>query len=399
MSQLTKKLESNIPKMYCLTFIRWFLLIIPVLVLFYRNEIGMTQGQVIIVQVYFTTIVLLTEIPSGYFADKFGYKTSIVISHILYFLAILTYCFAQEFWHILAVETLLGLGLVFKSGADSALMYDTHVDLQKTDQYHKVEGKNQAAFSIAEGLASIIGGLIATYLTLRAPLYFQAIVAFIGIPIALTLTEPKRHVFEDPTANWQNIKSAAKFALVQNANLRWVILIKMVLDFGGFFMIWFIQPYWEMAGVPLSLFGILWALLQFNIAFWAILSHKLKEENLAKVLLASIAIQCIAYIFLSLSISIIGILMIFTFGAIRGLIKPIYINYINHRTMSHMRATVLSVESMVSSLGFATLAPFIGYSADLYSMQTAFLISAGTVAVLGITFLALFAKTKTKSKA
>ena len=164
-------------------------------------------------------------------------------------------------------------------------------------------------------------------------------------------------------------------------------------------MVWFIQPYWELANIPLAYFGILWALLQFNIAFWAVMSHKFKEKSYSRLLIIFTILQITAYIFLAFNVSIIGVFVIFIFGALRGLNKPMYVNFINHRTPSHMRATVLSVESMISSLTFSIIAPFMGYISDIYSMQTAFLVSATTITILGFIFWMLFASTVKRSNA
>jgi MFS family permease len=55
---------------------------------------------------------------------------------------------------------------------------------------------------------------------------------------------------------------------------------------------------------------------------------------------------------------------------------PVIKDYINRLTASNIRATVLSVQSMVQRLIFAIVGPFLGWSLDAFSFREAFFISA-----------------------
>jgi len=350
----------------------------------------MTQNQIVLTQVYFTIIILLTEIPSGYFADKFSRKLSLTISALLVTCSMFAYIFAQNFWHVIIIETFLAFSIVFKSGSDSAIIYDSLVELDETDNYHKIQGRMQSSWSVAEGLAAILGGFIAAYFSLRAPLYFQFPIIALIVPLSLSLTEPKRHVLEDPDGNLQNILKAIKFTMINQSSLRWLILTEALLGAAGFFMVWFIQPYWESTQINIKWFGILWALLQFNIAFWAFVSHKIKKEQVGQLFLLFIIIQTISYCYLGMYYNLIGVLLIFIFGLIRGLKKPLLMDILNEKAPSELRATVISVQSMVSNLTFSIIAPFLGYTADLYTIQTTFKIASATFAILSLLTLTLY---------
>jgi len=390
LTKYQKGLRSNIWKIFALTFLRWFGLIVPVLTIFFKDEIGMSQNDIVLIIVYGTAVVLLTEIPSGYFADKFSRKTSLVLASIAVSISVIGMILSTKMSHILFTETFWSLSVVFKSGSDTALLYDSLVELKETDRFHKLQGQMQSYWSVAEGTAAIIGAAIAAYFSLRAPLYFQIPIALSAILVALSLTEPKRHVFEDPDSNIQNILKAVKFTLFKKATLRWIILTEAFIGVGEYFIVWFIQPYWESIGVKIFYFGILWALLQFNIAFWAYISHKLSKLNPVWIFLTAIIFESLAYLYLGLFSNYFGILVIFIFGTFRGLLKPFLSTIINHEAPSEMRATVISVQSMVSSLAFTIIAPFLGYFADLYSSQTAFLIAAGLISSLSLVSLFLY---------
>jgi MFS family permease len=390
-------LKGNIWKIYAFSFLRWLSFIIPVLVLFFKKEINMSQSQIIILQVFFTVLVLLTEIPSGYFADKFSRRTSLIVAAICVSIATIGYTLSQTFWQLLIFEIFYALSNVFKSGSDTAILYDSLAELNETDDFHKIQGRMQSSWSLAEGISAIFGGIIAAYLGLRAPLYFQIPVILMLIPLAFSLVEPKRHTFEDPDSNWQNIVKAIKFTLVKKATLRWIILCEAFIGVGEYFIIWFIQPYWESLHIKIIYFGLLWALLQFNIAFWAFISHKLNKINPIKIFFTAILFETLAYLYLGLYTNYLGVLVIFIFGTFRGLLKPFLSTILNHEAPSEMRATINSVQSMTSSLCFSIIAPFLGYSADLYSSQTAFLIAGTLIGSLSLISLSLYALSISKS--
>ena len=57
--------------------------------------------EVFWLQSIFAVAVLFSEVPSGYFADTFGRKNSIIWGSILIFLGFLLYGFGETFWQFL----------------------------------------------------------------------------------------------------------------------------------------------------------------------------------------------------------------------------------------------------------------------------------------------------------
>ena len=96
----------------------------PIIVLFYQNN-GLSLTQIMIIQSICSVASILTEIPSGYFADKVGRKQSLMITGIFALLSMLTFGLGNNFYHFLIAGLLWALAGVFISGADSAFIYDT----------------------------------------------------------------------------------------------------------------------------------------------------------------------------------------------------------------------------------------------------------------------------------
>ena len=69
---------KDISILLALRAIRWFLVVMPIITVFYMEH-GVTMQQVFWIQVAFAISVVVFDIPTGYFADVVGRKKSMVI--------------------------------------------------------------------------------------------------------------------------------------------------------------------------------------------------------------------------------------------------------------------------------------------------------------------------------
>ena len=131
-------------------------------------------------------------------------------------------------------------------------------------------------------------------------------------------------------------------------------------------------------------YGIIWALLNIMVGLLLSLLIKLKQ-NLAN-LRAFLSLELFVYwaIFIANNMNYVGLFILFIFYANRGYATPLLRNYINRHTESNVRATVMSIRSFIIRTSFAIIAPFIGWIADQYGLNSAFLTMASTVCILAI---------------
>ena len=365
------------------------MVMLPILVLFYQEQ-GLSMFQVVSLQAIFSVTVLITEIPSGYLADVIGRKKSLVLGTILASIGLGIYSIANGFTELLFAEIILGIGAGFTSGADSALLYDSLLELKKEENYQQIYGKYMAMGNFAEGIASILGGFLAL-ISLRTPVIAQACVYLLAIPVALSLKEPAKKVYHIAEGNLKEILDAAKYALIENKEVKWLVLFGAFIGTSTFTIVWFIQPYWKATGVPLEYFGILWALLQFTTGGFSIIAHKFsKKIKLIHILALLVVIDIAAYIAIGYFQVLWGALIFFIFYMVRGIKTPIIDDAMNKRIPSHRRATILSIQSLCMRLSFAIIGPFIGWIADVYTMSQAFYIAAAIFLVMmSITLIGL----------
>ena len=71
-------IKNNISKMYLLKAVTWFMVAMPIIVLFFKEH-NLTLFEVMILQAVYSVSVALFEIPSGYIADVFGRKNTIIL--------------------------------------------------------------------------------------------------------------------------------------------------------------------------------------------------------------------------------------------------------------------------------------------------------------------------------
>ena len=86
------QLKYNILKMYLLKGVVWFMLAMPIIVLFFQEH-GLTLTEIMLLQSIYSLSVAFFEIPSGYMADLFGRKHTIVMSTFFSFMGYLVFSF------------------------------------------------------------------------------------------------------------------------------------------------------------------------------------------------------------------------------------------------------------------------------------------------------------------
>jgi MFS family permease len=388
-------LRSNITKLYLIKIAKWFMLFMPIIVLFYQEN-GLEMQDVFLLQGVYSVAIVLLEIPSGYLADVLGRKKTLIIGSFLGFAGFGIYSFSFGFWGFLAAELTMGIGQSLISGADSAMLYDTLKAMDKKDQYLKQEGRMVSVGNFAEALAGILGGLLAN-ISLRTPFYAQTAVAFIGIPAAWMLIEPIRQ--EKLTRmSFGDILSIVRYALIENRQLKWNIFFSAVIGATTLTMAWFVQPYFRHVELPLTLFGVFWSLLNLSVAITSYYAYKVEFKlGQTRMIILIATLIPLLYLILSRIDMIWGIAVLFLFYLIRGVATPVLKDYINRIADSHTRATVLSVRNFVIRVLFAGIGPFLGWYTDHYTLGSALALAAATffvlAAVAGVFFIKANAKT------
>lgn len=362
--------QSNIWKLGVIKALRWFMLFMPTIVLFFQEN-GLSMKEVLLVQSIFSIAVIIFEIPSGFFSDVIGRKATVVLACIFSFLGFLIYAYAKGFATIALAEIVIALGSSFLSGTDSALLYDSLLEMGREGEYQKIEGRLIAIGNFSEAIASLIGGALAL-VSLRLPFVAMAILVFFTIPIALTIREPARKKYEAHDNPVKEVARIVRFGLHEHPVIKWLIIYAGFIAASTLTMVWFIQPYFVSAKLPLEYFGVAWAVLNASVGFFSLYAHRITSGfGLRRSLILLVALVFAAYLFTAIFQTLWAALFILLFYLVRGVSNPVLLDYVNRLTSSEMRATILSVKNLFGRIVFAIVGPFIGYLADVYTLPVA----------------------------
>ena len=185
----------------------------------------------------------------------------------------------------------------------------------------------------------------------------------------------------------RELLSAVKFTY-QQPEMRSAILISSFTGAATLTYAWFVQPYFIEAGVPVSVFGILWTLLNLTTGISSMYSYRIERWLGRKnTLLVIVIFLSAGFILSSIEISLAGIAILFGFFLVRGLATPVLKDIINQHTDSKVRATILSIRNFEIRIIFAVIGPVLGYLTDTFSLRTALMVaglSYFTAAMLSI---------------
>tara|TARA_E500000331_G_C17271251_1_gene719355 strand:- start:7216 stop:8352 length:1137 start_codon:yes stop_codon:yes gene_type:complete len=361
----------------------WFMVAMPIIVLFFQEH-GLSLTQVMTLQAIYSFSVALFEVPSGYIADLFGRKKTIIISTIFAFIGYLVFSFYGGFYAFSIAQILVGISGSLMSGSDSALLYDTILEVGDKNTYTKIEGRNYAIGNFSEATAGILGGFLAVS-SIYLPVYVQTGILFLSIPIALTLSEPTIHENNKMYRSFKTILGVVKFAMITQVKLRWLIIYSSAMGVATLSMAWFAQPFFKAVDIPLAYFGILWAGLNFSTGLTSFNAYRFdKIKGGYKILIYIALVMLISFLFLGFNITLFGLIFVVLIYLLRGIVTPILRNAINENTPSNKRATVLSIRSFIIRISFAISAPILGYIADNYSISYSFYAIALIVGVFSI---------------
>lgn len=394
-----KYASRNIYMLYLIKIAKWFMLTMPIIVLFFREH-GLSMKDVLLLQSIYSISVVLMEIPSGYLADIWGRKKTLVLGSVLGTLGFGVYSISHGFYGFLTAQLFLGTAQSFIGGCDSAMLYDTLKFQKKENLYLKYEGRVLSIGNFAETLAAVLGGFLAE-ISLRTPFYWQTAVAFIAVPAALCLVEPVR---KDKIikSGVKHILGIVKYSMITKKELRNNILFSGVIGCATLSMAWLLQPYLEQnLGFSEYQIGIIWAALNLTIGLTTLIAHKIEKKMGQKsiIIFITVSVAC-CYIITGLFESIFVIPVLFFFYFTRGIATPVLKDYVNRFCDESMRATVLSVRNFVIRILFAVCGPFLGWYADLFSLNQAMILSGIMFFILGsftgLLFVLQLKKQKTK---
>jgi MFS family permease len=370
-------------RLFVYKFLADFWVIVPIIVPFYKAH-GMSATQILTIQAAYSLSQMLFEVPSGYLSDCIGRRRTLIAAATLLFAGVCIYSFSGDFWTFVAAEIVLGIAGALRSGTDSAILYDMLKETNHEPRYAEFEGRAEFWCRTGTAISSITGGVLGAFATLRLPFFVNAGTALAMVAIACTLREPRRE--KKPTGNaLVNIFAISRDSTT-NPPLLTLMLLSGIISSTGVTAIWGYFMFYGNTKLPLYWYGVIFAVMQMASAFGARHSYeitRLTGSQSAFWLLC--AIGPLFFVF-SLVESRWIIPLVFAHAVIWGMSTPLLLDRINLLTTSDVRATTLSVGSIIGRTMTITGGPLFGWITDHFSLGTAF----GTMSLVYLAAVPLF---------
>lgn len=345
--------------MYNLTLFRFqalfrnFYLYMPVQTFFLLSH-GIPLEAVVFSTTFYSLFAFLGEVPTGVFADSYGQKISLIFGYTIEGLGLLLVFLFPSVMGLYAGASLQGFAGAFLSGSEEALLYET-VQAHKRTDYQKVYAQfladGQASFMVATALAGV---LYQTYgaASWSGLMLGTAISTLLAGVCALFLTDYKGDLPPDladtGSKALETVREGFKLIL-KNDTIFTLTLVTLLTVAGEYFLLGVYQPHFEAHNVSAFWIGAVLSLGAFLNIVATRNIHRLENRFRLPTLLLFLN-GILGLLYLGLAFFTFPVVLILLYVAMNGLFNlqtPIVSDYINTRTSSRVRATVLSGISFV----------------------------------------------------
>jgi MFS family permease len=134
--------------------------------------------------------LMALEVPTGWFADRFGHRKSLIAGSAVQVVGILLCLLGRGVPGVLAASLLVALGDALRSGADQALLYRTCLALDRETDFQRIQGQTYAWQAVALLIQVLAGGFIVQRWGFAAGWIVETILCAIGLGIACAMVEP-----------------------------------------------------------------------------------------------------------------------------------------------------------------------------------------------------------------
>ena len=359
-----------------------FSLVATVMIVYHIEIVHLNPLQLILVGTTLELACFIFEIPTGIVADVYSRKLSIVIGAVLTGVGFILEGSISSFIFVLVAQIVWGLGSTFISGSLEAWIAEE----EKNKDLDEIYIKGAQAGQIGAFIGIVLSTVIANF-SVRLPIIVSGVL-FIILALFLWLYMPENNFKPSVPGDLNTFK---KMVYTFKSGLKFVksksiimILLAVTLFYGlssegydrlsnaHFLQDTTLPKLGNLSSVTwFGIFGILGMILSFIVMHF--MAKNLKNEDNRKngKLLLCINILYISSMLIfaltrNFSLMLIAYLATNTFRIIN---KPIFSAWLNGHIDDNSRATVLSINGQMNSLGQILGGPIIGIIATNISVS------------------------------
>ena len=354
---------------------------------------------------YYMTVVLL-EVPSGYFSDRFGRRKTLLISALSLGTAYGFFATGTEFLSFALGQIFLAVAFSFKSGTDASFHYDSLLALGRESEYGEREGKVARVVFLSGAVAALLGGTVAV-VELRYAYFLSFLAGVSCFAVALLFEEPAVHHEDDDRADGILEQIRACFGYLLQPGIRWVFIFVVLMTVINHIPYEFYQPYLDALATDSLLTtqqtpliaGIHTAVAMYIGSIAAGKSMQLQGYlKTSGVLLLAAALQTVIIISMSLFLHpLIAVVMLLR-SAPGALMRAPMNSFVAPRTERRHRATYLSFQSLAGRLAFSITLLALALLSDSTAVGASWgeisrmLSISSAIGIIGVFYLLVTAK-------
>ena len=351
----------------------------------YRQQYGLNLSDILFIESISWIFTLLFELPWGYFSDRYGYKKTLIISNLIFFISKIAFYIAKSFPLFLIERIFLAISISGISGCDTALLYESSSSNNKVKHYGYVNAFGTVGVIIASLFSPLIIA-ISMRLTALLTIFPYAIASILSF-LLLEVSPPKG------SKEIGIIKSLNSIDLTPQM-IFFAILGATITEFSYSAGVMLNQSQYAKVGILIQYYGQIYAVLQI-IPIAAVTSYKIIQKAGCKTILVFLICMIIfAGITLSFCNSIVPSLLSIAFIILASAIfQPLAFSIKNERLQDTNRATILSLYASIEEITAAVINLLTGKAADI-SVGKAFLFQTSLFGIIALIYGAISIRDK-----
>jgi MFS family permease len=365
-------------------------------------DAGLSIGEVFLANALFSVGMVAFEIPTGVVADTLGrrvsYLTSVAVlasSTVLYLGAAQVGAGVAAF---AAISLLMGLGFTFFSGALESWLVDALRSVGADHQLDRTFARGQQVNGAAMFVGTISGGLLGQ-VDLALP--FVATSALLAVLFVIALSLMVETGFQPVAMSLGHVPAEMRRVAAVGIDNGWrnpgLRLLMLAASIRGVFFGWAFyasQPYF----LQLLERDAVWVvgLVTAGVSLATIVGNQIVSEvakrcaKRSTMLIWASAVATVAGVGIGLTSSFtVAVSCLLIVAGAMGVIAPVRQAYLHHVTSSEHRATVVSFDAMVGSVGGVGGQIGLGAIADQHSFGAGYVVGGATTALALPLLLAL----------
>lgn len=327
---------------------------LPIIVLFYRDEIGLDFADFMLGEALFAVCMVLLEVPGGYISDIWQRRYVLAASAGFHALATLLIMFAGNLLMALIAQAVFAVAVSLFSGTVNAFLYDTLAAAGRQDEYRKREGRRTAISLYTIASSALVGGLLYK-LDPHLPLVVALLTDIMALAVILFATEPPRirlGIQKHPLAD---MLATMKYCLHGHKEVGRLMILGALCFSATKLAMWSQQPYYQDIGLDVVWFGVLSAIGWQLSGMASHNGHRLDRfatpsRSLNMLMLVIGGLMLVAGLSGATFNGWLGVAALLAATAMYGMGIPRFHDALNRAVDGSRRATVLSTASLLIQL-------------------------------------------------